>query len=84
MDECGLLNIILIDLQHGAEVELHPYPASETFFVLKGTIEMILDDTVRKLKKGDMYHLPKNLSHGLKCLRGPAQILVIFTPPVAK
>jgi quercetin dioxygenase-like cupin family protein len=81
--ECGLLNIILVDLQRGAEVELHPYPTSETFFILKGAVEMILDGAVRKLKKGDMCYLPKNVSHGLRCLRGPAQILVIFAPPVA-
>ena len=41
-EECGYQNMVLIDMDEGAEIELHPYPTSESFFVLGGKLELLL------------------------------------------
>ena len=79
--ECSYQNIVLIDIDAGAEVELHPYPTSETIYVLQGEIEILLPESTECIESGDLYHFPPGATHGLRCLKGPGQFLIIFAPP---
>lgn len=73
-------HVILIDTEYGAEVEFHPVEASESFFVLKGSFEVLLPDSTQIIGAGDLCHFPPKTSHGLRCIDGPGQFLVVFAP----
>jgi quercetin dioxygenase-like cupin family protein len=73
-------HITLIDAEYGAEVEFHAVESSESFFVLKGSFEVLLAETTHIIGAGDLCHFPPKSSHGLRCIDGPGQFLVIFAP----
>ena len=83
-EDCPHQNIVLIDIDQGAEVELHPFPTSESYFVLEGTIEIFFPGSAEVLRKGDLCHLPPKEVHGLRSRDGPAQVLLIFAPPFGR
>lgn len=73
-------NVVLIDAEHGAEVEVHQIATSESLFVLRGTFEVVLPDSTQTIRAGDICYFPPKTSHGLRCADGPGQFLVIFAP----
>lgn len=80
-EDSPYLNVILIKAKQGAEVELHQIHTSESIYVLEGTFEVILPDGNNKsLKPREICYFPPNTSHGLKCIKGPGQFIVIFAP----
>jgi quercetin dioxygenase-like cupin family protein len=81
-DECPHQNIAVIDVDAGAEVELHPSPTSESFYVLEGEVEMLFPDGAQTLSPGDFCHLPTGVVHGLRSRQGSAKILLAFAPPI--
>jgi quercetin dioxygenase-like cupin family protein len=76
-------NIILVDAEQGAEVELHEIKTSESIFIMKGAFEFILPESSEITTEGDVYHFPPGTSHGLRCTKGPGQFLVIWAPPIS-
>jgi quercetin dioxygenase-like cupin family protein len=90
INECRLLtlgdsksqNIVLVETDPGAEVELHELRTSESIFVLKGTYELILPGTTEILKEADLVYFEPYTLHGLRCIQGTGRCLVIFAPPV--
>ncbi|KOF07232.1 hypothetical protein AC739_19545, partial [Planococcus glaciei] len=73
-------NVVLVDIEQDAEVELHQIQNSESIFVLKGIFEVILQDSTQRIEPGDLYYFPPHTSHGLICKEGPGQFLAIFSP----
>jgi quercetin dioxygenase-like cupin family protein len=74
-------NIAIMDVDHGAEVEIHRIVTSESIYVLGGKFEVILSDSRQKIGTGDICYFPPRTFHGLRCAEGPGQLLVIFAPP---
>jgi quercetin dioxygenase-like cupin family protein len=75
-------HVILVDVDVGAEAEVHPVSTSESLFVIKGLFEVALDACTERVASGDLCHFPAGTSHGLKCLAGPGQLLLIWAPPL--
>ena len=49
-------NIVLIDIDQGAEVEVHEVANSESLYILKGEYEVIFSDRVELLNPGDLVY----------------------------
>ena len=73
-------NLVVVDLEAGAEVELHPVPNSESFFVLEGEVEIFGDDWTEVLLPGDCCYFQPGMSHGLRAGSTPSSLLVVFAP----
>lgn len=55
----------------------------ETFFVLKGSINMIMDDKPRVMKEGDLLVMPPGAGHSFTGI-GPALVLEVSMPSILK
>jgi quercetin dioxygenase-like cupin family protein len=73
-------NVVLIDAEEGAEVELHRVPNSESFFVIQGELQVSGPDFEESLRPGDFCHFRPGMSHAVSVVAGPAQFLIIFAP----
>lgn len=73
-------NIVLVDSEVGAHVEYHRVGTSESIYVLEGEFEIELERSKQILQTGDIVHFPAHSSHGLRCLSGPGQFLLVFAP----
>jgi quercetin dioxygenase-like cupin family protein len=73
-------NLVLIEMEEGAEVELHRVETSESLFVLQGAFEVIFPNGSQPLEVGDLCYFPPKTWHGLRCTRGAGQFLIVFAP----
>jgi quercetin dioxygenase-like cupin family protein len=73
-------NLIHVEADTGAEVELHPVPNSESLYVLEGIIDFTAPGFAERLGPGDLVHFQPGAAHGMKVVQGPAKYLVIFAP----
>ena len=73
-------NVIHVEADAGAEVEMHPVPNSESLYVIAGTIDFTAPGVTRRLAAGDLAHFQPGAAHGMKVVEGPAEYLVIFAP----
>jgi len=73
-------NLVLIDAEEGAEVELHEVPNSESFFVLEGELLVSGRGWQESLGPGDLCYFPPGMEHAVGVVRGPARFLVVFAP----
>ncbi|GAB2758947.1 hypothetical protein GCM10027020_09120 [Nocardioides salsibiostraticola] len=68
----------------GAPVHMHTH-ASESFYVLDGELQVLVDDVIVNLAKGDFLLVPPGSTHAFAPPRGKrADILVVFTPGVRR
>ncbi|WP_329205613.1 cupin domain-containing protein [Streptomyces sp. NBC_00683] len=64
----------------GAPAHFHT-KASELFFVLDGSLQVLVDDTVQVLDKGDFLLVPPHTAHAFAAAPGAeADVLFVFTP----
>lgn len=64
----------------GAPAHFHT-KASELFFVLDGSLQVLVDDTVQVLNKGDFLLVPPHIAHAFAAAPGAeADVLFVFTP----
>ncbi|MFD9540101.1 cupin domain-containing protein [Streptomyces sp. NPDC060022] len=64
----------------GAPAHFHT-KASELFFVLDGSLQVLVDDTVQVLDKGDFLLVPPHTPHAFAAAPGAeADVLFVFTP----
>ena len=74
------LMLAYITLQPNAGAPLHSHSEEQAGIVLEGEVELTIGDETRQLKKGDMYLIPSNITHGGISSNG-AVILDAFSPP---
>jgi quercetin dioxygenase-like cupin family protein len=79
-DDSRFQNLVLFDMEVGAEVEYHEVSNSESLFILEGVFEVVLDGTTKAISVGDACYFPQESSHGLRCIEGPGRFLAIFAP----
>ena len=72
--------MVLIDADSGAEVELHPVSNSESFFIIRGEVEVFGDGWSELLGPGDSCYFPPGMEHGARVPAGSAQFLIVFAP----
>lgn len=73
-------NLVLVEADDGAEVELHPFEKSESFVVLAGLLEIRAEGFAERIGPGDVCHFPPGAVHGLRVVLGPARFLAVFAP----
>ena len=73
-------NLVLVEADAGADVELHPVPNSESFHVLAGELEVFGEGYRERLTAGDTCLFPAGHAHGVKVGGEPARFLVVFAP----
>jgi len=73
-------NLVMIEADAGAEVELHSVENSESFVILEGALEIFGDDYRERLSAGDTCTFPPGHAHGVKIGDEPARYLVVFAP----
>ncbi|MCD6371429.1 MAG: cupin domain-containing protein, partial [Candidatus Aenigmarchaeota archaeon] len=63
----------------------HYHPIKhETFFVVKGKVEMRVNGEKKILKEGDVLEMNRKTKHEFKAIDGPALILEVSTPCLSK
>ena len=77
-------NLVLVDAEQGAQVELHEVPNSESFFVLEGELLVSGRGWEESLSPGDLCHFRPGMEHAVQVVRGPARFLVVFAPARAE
>ena len=70
-----------VTLQPHSMVSLHTHSQEQMGIVLEGEFEMTIGDETRLIKKGDMYMVPANTTHGCATHAKPALTLDVFSPP---
>ena len=75
------LMLAYITLQPHAEAHLHSHSEEQAGIVLEGEVELTIGDETRLLKKGDMYLIPSNVTHGGVGHGEGAVVLDAFSPP---
>ena len=76
----GLLSLIEDNLTTEFALPLHKHSAhAETFFILDGVVEFIIDGRKIDAEKGDTIHVPPNTPHSVRCLEA-AKMLTLFQP----
>ena len=73
-------NILLIQAEQDAEVEVHHVANSESFFLLEGRLRVFGPGFDQRLGPGDVCYFPEETAHGVTCIEGPCRFLVIFAP----
>ena len=64
----------------GAPAHTHTH-AAESFYVLEGELQVLVDEQIVDLHKGDYLLVPPGTTHAFAPPRGKeAEILVVFTP----
>ncbi|KOX22359.1 cupin [Saccharothrix sp. NRRL B-16348] len=72
------------DGSDGAPPHFHTR-ASELFFVLDGTLQVLLDQDVVTLERGDFLVVPPHVPHAFGALKGAdADVLFVFTPGMGR
>jgi quercetin dioxygenase-like cupin family protein len=79
-DQSACQNIVLVDTEAGAQVEMHSVTKSESFYFLSGRFVATTPDERFELRPGSLIYFPPGASHGLSCVEGPGQYLVVFAP----
>ncbi|MBT9256453.1 cupin domain-containing protein [Phycicoccus sp. MAQZ13P-2] len=73
------------EMPSGSEVAAHLHQTfSESFYVLSGRLELWDGGSWRGLAAGDLAYVPRGGVHGLRVPEGPAEVLTLFVPGVAR
>ncbi len=73
--------LTMIKLDPGVTTD-HSHINEQMGYILSGKVELMINNEIRVLKKGDSYYIPSDTNHGFKVLGNkPLAYLEIFTPP---
>lgn len=75
------MTMVFFRIEPGIKIPEHAHPHEQVGTVLKGSIELVINDEKRIVNRGDAYHVPSNVIHGGRCLESTAEVLEIFSPP---
>ena len=75
------LMLAYITLKPHAEVTLHSHAEEQMGIILEGEFELTIGDETRLVKKGDMYLIPSNVTHGGVTHSEGVLVLDAFSPP---
>ena len=76
----GLLSMIEDNLTSDFVLPLHKHAEhAETFFIIDGVVEFIIEGKTVEAHMGDTIHVPSNTPHSVRCLE-PARMLTLFQP----
>jgi len=73
------LMMVKVAFEKGAIGSLHNHPHVQMALVESGSFEVEIDGVKQVLKKGDVYHVPSGLVHGVVCLE-EGMLIDVFNP----
>lgn len=73
------------EMPEGSGPPFHKHPTfDEVFIILEGTVEFQVNDEVHTAHAGDLVHVPGEIPHAPKCIKGNndgvARIIMLVTP----
>ena len=74
------VQMVLFELEEGAEIPTHSHPHEQMGTVLKGRILLKVGGEEKVLREGDAYIAPPNTPHSGKALE-KSTVLDVFSPP---
>ncbi|QQG44601.1 MAG: cupin domain-containing protein [Candidatus Roizmanbacteria bacterium] len=72
----GSATLFAFDKNQGLSAHKTPYEA--LVYVLDGEIKITIDNKENKLKRGDMIHMPANVTHALKSEKQFKMLLIMI------
>ena len=63
----GNMGGMIVVKLHAGELDEHSHPQEHVGVVLEGSFEFFSGDTVTPLQAGQMYRIPSNVAHGVRC-----------------
>ena len=75
------MTMAFFHMEPKAEIPEHSHPHEQMGTVLKGSIEIIIDNEKKIVNKGDAYHIPSNIVHSGRGCELSAEILEVYSPP---
>jgi quercetin dioxygenase-like cupin family protein len=75
------VSLSYVTMEPQSVASLHSHPQEQMGMILEGEFEMTIGEESNLLKKGDMYQVPPNVTHGGKTHDQTAVILDVFSPP---
>jgi quercetin dioxygenase-like cupin family protein len=82
----GRLSVHTSTLRNGAGASPHHHDvASEVFFVVRGAIELLIDDDILVAREGDLAIVPPGVTHAFAAVPGQdAELLLAVTPGIER
>ncbi len=75
------MTMVFFHLQPGAEIPEHSHAHEQIGTVLKGSIELVVDQERRNINAGEAYHVASDVRHSGKCGETASEIIEVFSPP---
>jgi quercetin dioxygenase-like cupin family protein len=67
-------------LDANAVVPTHQHPHEQAGIVVRGQLELTIENETRVLQAGELYIVPGNMPHSARAIDGPVEVLDIFSP----
>ena len=74
------MTLTLFDLSEGSLLPEHSHPHEQIGTVLKGSLELTIGNETKIVAEGDLWVIPPDVPHAGTCLKGPAEVLEVFSP----
>ena len=74
------IKVLLLTLSPGHRGEKHKHDSEQISHILKGKIKVRIGEEERRVKAGDLIHIPRNQPHQTEVLDEETIILEIFSP----
>ncbi len=75
------LTMVFYRIAPEAIIPEHSHPHEQIGTVIKGSLELQIDDEKRVVYEGSVYIVPSNVTHSGKCLESETQLIETFSPP---
>ena len=74
------MTLTFFSVSEGSSIPEHSHPHEQIGTILKGSMELVIGDEQKVVASGDLWVIPSDVVHKGRCLKGPAEILEIFSP----
>ncbi|MCF6095460.1 cupin domain-containing protein [Thermovorax subterraneus] len=75
------VQVVLLAFEPGQGVPEHKTPVDVFFYVVEGTVEILIGEEKREIEEGNIVLSPANIPHAIKNNSGEkAMVLVVKTP----
>jgi len=64
----------------GTPLPAHSHPHEQIGTVVKGEMELTIAGETRVVPPGGAYHIPAHTVHSARCIKGPADVIEVFSP----
>jgi quercetin dioxygenase-like cupin family protein len=74
------MTVAFFTIASGSEVPEHAHPHEQIGTVLKGEMQLSIAGEKQIVTTGGAYHIPSSAIHSGSCLKGPAEVIEVFSP----